>query len=69
MKLKQLSVIEPSSSFTSIKIRVDTISGRCGFVYFPRSYYLWFDIFNTDFSRELFVSVHSALSEAPREIK
>jgi len=68
MKLKQLSVIEPSSSFTSIKIRVDAITGRCGFVYFPRSY-LWFGIINTDFGRELFVSVHSALSGSVREIE
>jgi hypothetical protein len=68
MKLKQLSVIEPSRSFVSIKKRVDVISGRRGFDPVSRSY-LWFDMINTDFGRELFMSVHSAFSGCVREIE
>jgi hypothetical protein len=68
MKLKQLSVIEPSMSFVNIKKRVDSISGRRGFDYVSRSY-LWVDMINADFGRELFTAVHSAFSGCVRGIE
>jgi hypothetical protein len=69
MKLKQLSVIEPSRSFVSIKKRVDVISGRRGFDSVGVGIWFWFGMINADFGRELFKLVHSAFSGCVREIE